>query len=457
MGKTRIIIQREYLSRVKKPSFWVMTILPPFLIIGFSAIVIWLALSEKSVSRVAVVNEWNDSLINERTLIDDKDHIYYDVVPLGREEAIKMMSEKSSDYTAVLYIPANLIEGGGRQIHLYFKKTPGMVAEERIKSNIERILYQNQLDYNGIDLKKVEASRIKVNLLSRKVDESGKEVETKTGINMALGFGMAILIYMFIFLYGVQVMRGVIEEKVNRIVEIIVSSVRPFQLMLGKIIGIGMVGLTQIVLMIAFTFGLGIFAQNFVLSSKNITPETIKVDPGIAKMGVNMNTLEGKVVQSGSASNIPVQEYIHAFLNLDFVTIIISFVFYFLFGYLLYASLFAAVGSAVDNETDTQQFLLPLTIPLILGFVASQFIMQDPEGPVGFWMSIFPLTSPVAMLVRIPFGVPLWQLLLSMGLLALTFVFTTWLAGKIYRTGILMYGKKVSWKELGKWLFYKNH
>jgi len=298
--------------------------------------------------------------------------------------------------------------------------------------------------------------RTEVKITTYKTDEGGTEQKSFTEISMVVGLVASIMIYMFIFMFGAQVMRGVIEEKTSRIIEVIVSSVKPFQLMMGKIIGVALVGLTQFLLWIVFTFiiitavqtafpkqfkktqseQVNIAGQNVALPNEAapLAPNSIKADTGNDKLN--------GVFEAFSSINLPVM--------------IMAFLFYFLFGYLLYGALFAAIGSAVDNETDTQQFMLPVTVPLILSIVVAQTVIQNPESPLAFWMSMIPFTSPVIMMVRIPFGVPTWQIALSIGLLILGFIGTTWLAAKIYRTGILMYGKKSNYKELWKWIRYKG-
>jgi ABC-2 type transport system permease protein len=259
-----------------------------------------------------------------------------------------------------------------------------------------------------------------------------------------------ILIYMFIFLYGVQVMRGVMEEKTSRIVEVILSSVKPFQLMMGKIIGVALVGLTQFLLWIILTVTLYSAASATVL--KNIDMKQVQQKEQVLKVGADLNYRQMKAIDK---PNI-ITEVWDDFKSVDVAAIVLCFLFYFLAGYLMYSALFAAVGAAVDNEADTQQFMLPITIPLIFSFIIAQNVIQDPESSIAFWFSLIPLTSPIIMMVRLPFGVPVWELALSMGLLVIGFIVTTWLAARVYRTGILMYGKKVTWKELGKWLFYKG-
>jgi len=265
----------------------------------------------------------------------------------------------------------------------------------------------------------------------------------------------SIMIYMFIFMFGSQLMRGVIEEKTNRIVEVIVSSVKPFQLMLGKIIGVALVGLTQFLLWVVFTTILvGAFQQTF--------PDKFKA-PAAQQQFVTGQQMQPQAIADETTANLKVEtgnetanQIFEAIASINFPVMIVSFIFFFIGGYLLYGALFAAIGSAVDNEADTQQFMLPVTVPLILAIVMMQYVINNPEGPLSWWLSMIPFTSPVIMMIRIPFGVPYWELALSAVLLIAGFLATTWLAAKIYRTGILMYGKKVNYAELWKWIRYKG-
>jgi len=278
-----------------------------------------------------------------------------------------------------------------------------------------------------------------------KFGDDGEIRQSSTEIAMVIGFAMSFIIYMFIFMYGVQVMRGVIEEKSNRIIEVIISSVKPFQLMMGKIVGVAMVGLTQFLMWVILTGAI------------------ITIGSAIFLPGIDSQTLQ----QASSLTDLPagtqgmdqaqfnmMQEILGTFDMGYIMSILGAFVFFFLAGYLLYSALFAAVGSAVDNETETQQFMLPISLPLVLAMYIGFAVAKNPESSLAFWGSIIPFTSPIVMLVRIPYGVPLWELLLSMSILIATFIFITWVAAKIYRTGILMYGKKVSYKEIWKWLRY---
>lgn len=448
MSKISLIIQREYLTRVKKKSFIIMTIVGPILMAAVMIIPIWLATREHTeLQKIEVIDEsylFRDSIPSNKSI-----QFFYSDVTLdaAQNEFFK------TDYSAILYIPTNIISGG-TAVKLFYKEQPGIATEEYIKSNVEAMIYNFKLQKSKVDLTTIRNAQTSINILTEKINENGSTERTSTGMQMAVGFGTAILIYMFIFLYGVQVMRGVIEEKTNRIVEVIISSVRPFQLMMGKIIGIALVGLTQFLLWLVLTFTIYSTAQSILFSDmkmEKMKKEMVKEQ--VFKKGANLDAL--RMDSPGKYENKTL-DALSTFGSIDFVAIVSCFLFYFLGGYLLYSALFAAIGAAVDAETDTQQFMLPITLPLIFSFVMAQVIMQEPSGSIAFWFSIIPLTSPVIMMVRLPFGVPPWELILSMSLLVLGFVFTTWLAARIYRTGILMYGKKVTWKELGKWLFYKT-
>jgi ABC-2 type transport system permease protein len=271
---------------------------------------------------------------------------------------------------------------------------------------------------------------------------------------MVLAYLGGFLMYMLVFIFGSQVMRGVIEEKTSRVVEVIVSSVKPVQLMLGKIVGVALVGLTQFLIWIFLMVATVGVLKSTVLKKTDITEITQNLPQNI----MNQNDLPGAVSTEQAAQVSPrLAEFSRLFdnaMNQNWLLIIICFIFYFITGYLLYASVFAAIGSAVDNETETQQFMLPVTIPIIIGLMVAMGTMQNPESSLSFWFSIIPLTSPIVMMARIPFTVPGWQIALSMGLMVITFLAFVWGAAKIYRTGILMYGKKSSWKELWKWLRY---
>lgn len=292
---------------------------------------------------------------------------------------------------------------------------------------------------------KLAATKTPISVKTIKFGDDGEIKQSSTEIAMGLGFAMSFIIYMFIFMYGVQVMRGVIEEKSNRIIEVIISSVKPFQLMMGKIVGVAMVGLTQFLMWVILTGAIILIGSAIFM-------------PGLDAESIQQASSISQLPSTGQAMNQAqlnmMQDVLGTFDMGYIMSILGGFIFFFLAGYLLYSALFAAVGSAVDNETETQQFMLPISLPLVLALYIGMAVAKNPEGSLAFWGSIIPLTSPIVMLVRIPFGVPLWELLLSMGLLVASFIFITWIAAKIYRTGILMYGKKVSYKEIWKWLRY---
>lgn len=419
-----------------------MTLLGPLLMVGLMLVPVWLALKDKDIQLIEVIDE-TGKFINQfkstKTLLFE--HQFTNI-----EEAKKNFYE--TKYTSILHITS--VEQKSN-VKMYYKKQPGISTVQKIKHTIENGIRNIDLENKfKITKSQIEASKPKVNIESISLDMEGAEESKDVGISTALGFGGAIMIYFFIFMYGIQIMRGVIEEKTSRIVEIIISSVKPFQLMLGKIIGIAMVGLTQFLswiilsgilysLIMALIMGGDIEALN---QGKGAMDDP-NVQEALKSMGGTEN-LTPQAVVDGILSEIPLMK------------LLLSFLFYFLGGYLLYGALLAAVGSAVDSEADSQQFMMPITIPLIFSFVVAQVVMENPDGPMAFWLSMFPLTSPIIMMVRIPFGVEIWELLLSMTLLILGFIGATWVAAKIYRTGILMYGKKITYKELWKWLFYKG-
>lgn len=445
MRKILLIIQREYLTRVKKKSFLIMTIIGPLLMAALMIGSIWMSIGIEESQKVLVVDE---SRMFAQLKNSDRVHFYYTTMKLS--EAKEKFHE--SEYTSLIYIHPKIFEGNAAE--LFYKKQPGLLAYKYIESTLEERLEQ----YKLMRLKRMVKSEllddfyrdIKTSLTIKPINysEPGKEKKESKEAGY-IGFVFAVLIYLFIFMYGVQVMRGVIEEKTSRIIEVIISSVKPFELMMGKIMGIALVGLTQFVLWIILTTGIITIAKQFFFKEKYNIEEVAKGQMSIQMM----RELQSEKPQLN-------QEEISSVIDrINFPYMIGMFLFYFMGGYLLYGALFAAIGSAVDSESDTQQFMLPVTIPLIFAFMVAQSAMQNPQGPVAVWASIIPLTSPIVMMIRIatvPFNELAPQLLLSMVLLVVAFVLATLMAGKIYRTGILMYGKKVNYKELWKWIFFKN-
>ena len=416
MHKTWLIIKREYLVRIRKKSFIVMTILGPLLMASLLIIPVYLA-NESQERRIIAIN--NQPEFN----LEDDDLLHFTKIP--NSEAINLRNKFSqSPYYALLYIEKE-------SFTLYSNQQISLNIKHSIEKKIEQIIEINNLRDAGINHETIKNAREEIKIKTKIIDKYGDSTDSYSEASMGIGFLSGLLIYMFIFMYGTMVMRGVIEEKTSRIVEIVISSVKPFQLMMGKILGVSLVGLTQFILWIMLTIILSIIAEFTILDSSNIAN--------------NLNTSQQSMILT---------EITNITGGINLMQIFLAFLFYFLAGYLMYSSLFAAVGSAVDAEADTQQFILPITIPLIISFIIIQPIMENPDGSLAFWMSIIPLTSPVIMMVRIPFGVENWELLLSIGVLITSFLASTWLAGRIYRTGILMYGKKASYKELWKWIKY---
>ncbi len=441
MNKIGLIIQREYLNRVRKKSFIIMTLIGPILMAAMFVVPIWLAtMEDEEIRKIAVIDETNSFekalTSNETTIFDFRKNENIDSLKANLNEL---------GYYAILLIPKSdsLID-----VQLYSDQKSSISVLNMIRGRIENEIEKRNLRERGIEENVLEeiSANIKVDTYTVK---EGKEEKSSTGVAMAIGFIGAFMIYMFVFIYGAQVMRGVIEEKTSRIVEVIISSVRPFQLMMGKILGIALVALTQFFLWIILTAGIIFVAQGVIMPDK--------ADINQEQLAENMasDPMTNELVNDATASGA--EDILNTLKTVPIAKTLLIFLFYFLGGYLLYAALFGAIGAAVDNETDTQQFMLPITIPLILAIVVAQTVVKNPESALSFWFSIIPFTSPVIMMIRVPFeNVATWELLLSMFLLIVTFIGTIWVGAKIYRTGILMYGKKVDYKELWKWLRYKG-
>lgn len=458
MHKIILIIKREYLTRVRKKSFVVMTILGPILMAAIMIVPIYLASRGNELKTVAVVDQTGIFLEKFK----DTDNIKFHYLASGIDSA-KSNFRRSGDY-ALLFIPKTEVSIPTNAI-LYAESNVSVNIKSYIRNVMTKQVEDMKLEAKLNDLQPDKKNSLNVQDILRsvktvvdvstiKITDEGKEEKSYTELSMVLGMFAGILIYFFIFMFGSQVMRGVIEEKTNRIIEVIISSVKPFELMMGKIVGVGMVGLTQFLLWVILTFGIvtvvtttvGMKGKNAQSTEQSLIKNATKYNPD------NLPVPDQSAVKSSGDEGI--NEVVEAISSVNFPVMIGAFLFFFFFGYLMYASLFAAIGGAVDSEADTQQFMLPITVPLILSMVMVQYFIQDPSGQVAFWFSVFPLTAPVAMMIRIPFGVPYWQVGLSMGLLILAFLGTTWMAAKIYRTGILMYGKKVNYRELWKWLRY---
>ena len=428
MNKILLVVKREYLTRVRKKSFIVMTFLTPILFAGLIGALVWISLTEESDQRFIGVIDHSGLGLKRFQDTEGIDFIYLDS---DLEEAKANLVNSRRD--GLLYIP-ELDINNPQGVQLYSESNPHFSVTREIENILEKEIEKIKMARSGITEEMLDQLETRIDLDTRSISSEG-EKSSDEDATWITAYVSSLLIYFFLFLYGVQVMKGVIEEKYNRIVEVIISSVKPFQLMMGKILGIALVGLTQFLLWVTLSSILLTVAQVvFGFDAAQASPQP---------------AMEGMEPAASS-------EFWEIFNSIPFAYVITVFVVYFLGGYFLYAALFALVGSAMDSDADSQQFMFPITIPLIISIVALGIVLQDPDGSIAFWMSMIPLSSPVIMLGRIPFGVDTWEILLSVTLLISGFIFTTWVAARIYRVGILMHGSKVSYKTLVKWFFQKN-
>ncbi len=436
MKKIGLVIQREYLTRVKKKSFLLTTILVPIVIIGFYAAIIAISVSGTSTSqKIAVIDE--DSLFNGKIDKAKDDLSSYTFVQNETEQSFRN-KYKSQNYTTFLYVPKFAIANPSG-IRIHSQSAISLSEKIKIEETVNKAIEAKRMFGSQIDPEKYKAIYSNISI-DNPIDSENGEKKSVAGVAYGVSFAAGILIYMILLIYGMMVMRGVMEEKMNRIAEVIVSSIKPFQLMLGKIIGIGAVGLTQFSIWIILVFVLQL-----------VIP---LIFPGLFHQ-MAAHGAAAQAAQQGGPQNMLalVSEGIK---SLPLGLMVFCFIFYFLGGYLIYASLFAAVGSAVsEDQQEAQQLTFPIMMPIILGFVIMTKAVNDPNSSLAIFGSLFPLTSPIVMMGRIAYSPPAWQIILSMIFLILGFLFFTWLTAKIYRTGILMYGKKASWKEMWKWAFKK--
>jgi ABC-2 type transport system permease protein len=452
MNKISIIIKREYMTRVRKKSFIIMTILAPVLMAAIIIVPTLVMMNQdQDFKKIAVIQDTPGLF---KGVVPNTKNLEFDYLDNVKLEDLQKTFQQAG-YYGILFISSEVVNTPNA-IRLISKQQPPIALLQHIESSMEKeIEKQKLMTYNIQNLDEIMKNvETKVSIQTIKIDDSGKVKETSTGIAMALAYLSGFLMYMLVFIFGAQVMRGVIEEKTSRVVEVIVSSVKPIQLMMGKIIGIALVGLTQFLIWVFLTVGIVGVLKATILKKDNLTEVTQNVTKSV--MIDNQQAAKGT---QASQMNPQMAEFSRIFdnaMNQPWGLIIICFIFYFITGYLLYASIFAAIGSAVDNETETQQFMLPVTIPIILALMVAMGTMQNPESSLSFWCSLIPLTSPVVMVARLPFGVPYWQIAVSMVIMIVTFIAFVWMAAKVYRTGILMYGKKTSWKEMWKWLRYSG-
>ena len=446
MNKILLVIQREYLTRVKKPSFWILTLVVPILLAGVYAIPIILASRPLEHANVLVVD---DSGLFQGQFRSGRDITYHEA---GSIDYARRQLEQTDTLDAIVYIPARETTLP-RDAYLYYRTdAPSMTVQGDVNSQLQEILRNRiLLDVHGLtpdDYTMLISTHIK---LRTQDIETGRDSFLQ--VKIALGVILAMLVFIAVFMFGSQVMRGVMEEKTSRIVEVIVCSVKPFQLMMGKVVGIGLVGLTQFALWVILS---AVAVTGVQLTNADLFEQVAQRNSHteIASKGSEATTqyqtaqYQAAQYEAGEGIDNSLQDLIQGLTDINYGLIILLFIFYFVFGYLLYASLFAAAGSLVDNDTDSQQFTLPLTVPLLLAMLLLPAMINEPSGNISTWLSLIPFTSPVAMLLRIPFGVPVWQVVLSMLLLLATFPLCIWAAAKIYRSAILRYGQKTTWRDV---------
>ncbi len=444
MNKIWLIFQREFLNRVQKKSFLIATILIPLIFPAVIAIMFYVMVKQEEEAGKQTVH-----VVDVTGKFHFESNSKYEFKPVTTDlETAKAEFNKSKDF-ALLYIPEiDLSNPTG--FALYTKENPSIRKIEDLESLLENRIQDLKLEQFNIDRETLKNFKTNVSLNNINLTETGEEKESNTGVLYGLGFLLGVLIYMFVLIYGMQIMLGVIEEKTSKIVEVLVSSVKPFQLMMGKILGIAAVGLLQ------FTIWVVLIT---VLSTATLSLFGVKMPQQQAMEQIQQQMEQNpEAAQEAADQGNKIQTFIMTSYNqIPVGSIIFNFAFYFLGGYLLYGALFAAVGSAVDSQQEAQQFTFPITLPLIISYFGLfMFILNDPHSPASFWFSIIPFTSPIAMMGRLGFGVPIWQLLLSQVLLIGGFILTTWIASRIYRVGILMHGTKINYKVLAKWFMMKQ-
>jgi ABC-2 type transport system permease protein len=434
MNNIYLITKREFLTQVKKKSFILLTLLAPLMIIGFGAVIGLMFKANESHNVIEVVD--NSGLFKGQLKSNDK--LEYIFVPTADEKSKLKNLKGNESLDGILILPqiaSQNFDDLEKNTRLVVNTKIGLDTKQRIISDISNVIKKEKIKQLGIAESQLNNLDKNFELKTINVSEDNKEdSDLAFGVKTGLSLGLMYVTFMFIIIYGVRVMRSVLEEKNNRVVEIIISSVKPFELMMGKILGVTMVALTQFIIWITMSVVVALVLNTgFSSIQKNI--------PG------GNEAVSDKLDLAQIATQVS-----HSLLDLNFPLIIFVFIVFFLLGYIFYSSIYAAIGSAVDNETETQQFTLFAILPLTLGMYGSFSLMNNPDGPLGFWLSIIPFTSPVAMIARIPYGVPAWEIALSIFLLLATTIFMIFLAGKIYRVGILMYGNKATLKELWKWI-----
>ena len=444
MNKTWLIIQREYTTRVKNKRFLILTFLMPILIVGFIAASGYLAISGVEQRSIAVIDP-NGFIKNSLKNTNQ--------ISFSFPNDVDTTNYKEKGFTDILILP-EFKKNEKTDYILRSQKSMGLMLQESISNKINKAIEDQMLQDAGIKQSILDSIHSASNVAELKAyeDKGKSSKESNAGLAMGIGYASGLLIYLTMFIYGAMVMRGVMEEKTNRIAEVIISSVKPFELMMGKIIGIGAVGLTQFILWIVLIVSLTSVAMGFLPAD---------VQSQVATLQQTNGQMAGGGMAQASESAVKIYNMQHTIATANWPLIIGCFIFYFIGGYLFYAALFAAVGSTVNEDPqDAQSLMFPITMPLIFSYVITTMVTQNPNTPIAFWASIIPFSSPMVMMARVAYGVPsavsYWELILSMAVLVGGFIFTTWLSGRIYRTGILLYGIKVTWKLMLKWAFKKG-
>lgn len=445
MKKILLVIAFEIKRKISNKMFILMTFLTPLIIAGFIALMFWLSTEEQTEYNVLVADE-SQFFVGK---LQGNNYITFLYSNNSLNKCLDKLNNNNIDI--LLYIPHNIIDGAGGTVKLFYKKTPGLAFQTMIKSQMEKLLFEHKLAANNIRPETIHSARQTVKIITEKVNEKGEHSEQITGFISIFGFLSALLMFMFITMYGMMLFKSVVEEKNNRVIEVIVSSIRPFQLLMGKIIGIAILGIGQFLTMGIMTFILvTILSVTMMSEIREEYQKYLKQQKMVYEKGIEVNIGQLENFQE----NLEVFELLKQMDKLNFFEIFFYFVLYFIGGYLFYSAMLAALGSAADTDADAQQFTLPVTMLLMVGYFIAAKMISNPDTDLSYWASFIPFTSPIVMMARLPFGVPFWEVLLSLFILYISFIFATKISAKIYRTGILMYGKKVGWKEIIKWLRY---
>lgn len=447
MNTLSLVIQREYITRVRKKSFIILTLLMPLLMVGLTFLPLWLStLNDGEVKRIAVI----DRSGIYAPLLQSTETFHFEVI--GEEAHADAQTKVGGELFAILQITGDLSNNQG-SVSLTSEKQSPQELQSLIRQTLREKVTQQRLDQlsgsGEVDseaitqVREILEERPSISLQTLRMGDDGSVTESSTEVATIIGMVFTILIYMFILMYGNMVMQAVLEEKKTRIVEVMVSSVKPVNLLIGKIVGIGLVGITQLAIWGILAGGLFSLLSLFIASPEQVA----SMSSGMGGMA-DMSAM-------GNVGGVEMQGIMSAILSINWLEVILFFLLFFIGGYVLYASIFAMFASAVDSEEDTSQFLTPVTLLIMFAFFAGFYSVNNPDGPLAFWASLIPFSSPIVMMVRIPFGIPLWEKLLSILLLYGTFILISVVAAKIYRVGILMYGKKPSLKEMFKWVRYK--